>query len=170
MSEKAEAQKAREIVIQAYVEALGGQLKRARVEAPGLGTFHIFCDEPKSIGGTDSAPAPLQYLVAALGFCLLTQLERYSHALKVPMDGASVQVIARFSSKGSALAGDIESGCEAMEMTVALQSGHAVTASEAERLLDVAERACYVTQSLRKPVPVSIRALLNGHPLELSNS
>lgn len=136
------------------------------MEAPGLGAFYVFCDEPKSIGGTDSAPAPLQYLVAALGFCLLTQLERYSHALKVPIDGASAKVTARFFTKGSALAGDIESGCSGIEMTVSLQPAHGTTAAEVGRLVGIAERACYVTQSLRNPVPVSIQALLNGHPLE----
>lgn len=58
----------RTISIHVHAETLAEQLKRARVEAEGIGAFHIFCDEPASIGGSNSAPAPLMYFAASLAF------------------------------------------------------------------------------------------------------
>jgi uncharacterized OsmC-like protein len=153
----------REIVIRANVQALGGQLKRARVEGEGLGTFYIYCDEPASIGGANSAPAPLQFLAAALGFCLLTQLERYAPQHRVDLGSAEADIVARFVSDGSVLAGDIRSWCDGVEVSLQVQSKS--PPGQVERLLELAERACYVTQSLLQPVPVSIRTSLNGEPL-----
>jgi hypothetical protein len=50
------------------VETLGHQFKRARVGNPNIGSYTIFCDEPASFGGDGSAPSPLQYFAASLGF------------------------------------------------------------------------------------------------------
>src|SRR5687767_8698122 len=50
------------------VETLGHQFKRARVGNPNIGSHTIFCDEPASYGGDGSAPSPLQYFAASLGF------------------------------------------------------------------------------------------------------
>jgi hypothetical protein len=38
------------------------------VEAPGFGTFSMWCDEGTSLGGNDSAPPPLAYFGAGLAF------------------------------------------------------------------------------------------------------
>lgn len=39
------------------------QRKQAR-----FGRFEVLCDEPQALGGDDSAPPPLAYFAAALGF------------------------------------------------------------------------------------------------------
>jgi hypothetical protein len=70
--------------ISSYVPQEGGQEIRLRltaeskskmnkqafvaVEAPGFSTFSMWCDEGTSLGGEDSAPAPLAYFAAAVAF------------------------------------------------------------------------------------------------------
>ncbi len=61
MSAKAPAD--RRIVTRAVVRILEDLHLEARI-----GTFHIESDEPAARGGTDLAPTPLQYLMAAVGF------------------------------------------------------------------------------------------------------
>ena len=40
--------------------------------------FTLYCDEPVSAGGTNSAPNPYDYLVAGLAACTLITLRMYS--------------------------------------------------------------------------------------------
>ncbi len=54
---------ARHPLIRAKVRIVKDMLKEART-----GAFTFLSDEPESMGGTDTAPYPLQYLVAAVGF------------------------------------------------------------------------------------------------------
>ena len=51
------------LVQRARIRLVGDQLKEARV-----GEFTIMCDEAKSRQGGGTAPSPLQYFVAAIGF------------------------------------------------------------------------------------------------------
>lgn len=61
---------AAELQVRLTAESRGGMKKRAlvTVEAPGFGTFSMWCDEGTSLGGDDSAPPPLAYFGAGLAF------------------------------------------------------------------------------------------------------
>ena len=56
-------EQARHPVIRAHVRIVRDLLKEART---GMHTF--LSDEPATMGGGDTAPYPLQYLVASVGF------------------------------------------------------------------------------------------------------
>ena len=51
-------------VHQARIRLIKDHLKEAQVP----GGYTISCDEPAQRGGTGKSPAPLQYLVSAVGF------------------------------------------------------------------------------------------------------
>ena len=53
----------RAMVIECKVDDLGNMLRRATVRS-----FEIMCDEPESIGGSATAPAPLYYFAASILF------------------------------------------------------------------------------------------------------
>ena len=53
----------RSMVIGCEVNDLGNMLRRATV-----GGFEIMCDEPETIGGNGTAPAPLHYFAASILF------------------------------------------------------------------------------------------------------
>jgi hypothetical protein len=56
----------RSMVIECNAEAL--ERMRKRVDISALGGFTIYCDEPPSIGGDNSAPLPLYYFAASILF------------------------------------------------------------------------------------------------------
>lgn len=53
----------RENLIEAEVESLERMRKVARVQG-----FEVFCDESERVGGEHTAPSPLGYFVAGVGF------------------------------------------------------------------------------------------------------
>jgi hypothetical protein len=53
----------RENVIEADVESLERMRKKARVQG-----FEVFCDESERVGGDHTAPSPLGYFTAGVGF------------------------------------------------------------------------------------------------------
>ena len=57
----------RSTVLECDAETLGTMLKRADFSIAGK-DFSIFCDEPETIGGDNSAPPPMAYLAAAILF------------------------------------------------------------------------------------------------------
>ena len=57
----------RSTVLECDAETLGTMLKRADFSIAGK-EFSIFCDEPDTIGGDNSAPPPMAYLSAAILF------------------------------------------------------------------------------------------------------
>lgn len=57
----------RSTVLECDAETLGTMLKRADFSIAGK-EFSIFCDEPDTIGGDNSAPPPMAYLAAAILF------------------------------------------------------------------------------------------------------
>ncbi len=53
----------RENEIEAEVESLERMRKMARVQG-----FEVYCDESERVGGEHTAPSPLGYFTAAVGF------------------------------------------------------------------------------------------------------
>ena len=56
------------------------------------GKFHLLTDEPESVGGEDSAPAPHELLPAALASCISTVLVMYARTKEWDLGDVSVDV------------------------------------------------------------------------------
>ncbi len=70
LSSAQEPREGREVRVRLTAESRHDMKKRAlvAVEVPGFSTFSMWCDEGTSLGGDDSAPAPLAYFSAAIAF------------------------------------------------------------------------------------------------------
>lgn len=60
--------------------------------AVSSGRHHLFADEPTSVGGLDSGPAPYDFLSMALGACTSMTLRLYAERKKLPVTRVSVDV------------------------------------------------------------------------------
>ena len=68
------------VTVVANARVVNEQIKEATIDqvfvpgqeypdpASGIGRFTIQCDEPPRMGGTNSAPQPMQYLLASVAF------------------------------------------------------------------------------------------------------
>jgi len=67
------------------------------------GKFEVWCDGPTCIGGTDKYPSAMTYLAQSIGFCLLTQIARYSCTMKMNVSDPKCRVVMRKHLGGSVL-------------------------------------------------------------------
>lgn len=157
-----------EFVMDLCAEAVGGTVKRATVKPnlPGWGTFEIRCDEGPSIGGTDTAPAPLAYLSAGVAFCMLTHLSYYIETRKLDIRSLKVEQRLRFSTNERTRkpTDSPHCACLGIEMNLVIDSD----ASEAEvrELSETAKALCMAHQALLAPTPSVFGVRLNGRALE----
>ena len=105
------------------------------------GNHTVFVDEPTDVGGTDTAPAPTQFLEVSLASCTAVTLRMYADRKGWPVEKISVEVnvikedkLTRFDRKVS-LDGDLNE-------------------EQRQRLLQIAN-ACPVHKVLTNPIEVS---------------
>jgi uncharacterized OsmC-like protein len=116
---------------------LGGYL----VEV-AAGRFQIRVDEPESVGGTDSAPQPTDYLLASVASCFTMALAHSARKRGLDLPPFEVNVTGTYDGPRFT---DIE-----IEVVADLPD------AEVQRLIASAERVCYVTNTLRRPPTVTI--------------
>ena len=117
--------------------------------------FRFHSDEPEALGGGDTAPNPVEYLLAALGTCQEVTYRLYADALGIPLDGVSVKLEGTLDLRGFLnVDDDVRPGYTAIRGTVTIDSP--ASGSEIERLKQAVERHCPVLDTLRNPTPVEL--------------
>jgi uncharacterized OsmC-like protein len=117
--------------------------------------FRFHADEPESIGGEDSAPNPVEYLLASLATCQEVTYRLYADALGIPVDGISVKVEGALDLRGFLdVDDDVRPGYLAINGTVTIDSP--ASGEELARLKRAVDRHCPVLDSLRNPTPVEL--------------
>jgi uncharacterized OsmC-like protein len=142
-----------------------GQAMETRVVLfrPIGSTFHFRADETADRGGADLAPSPSAYVAAGAAFCYMTQLGRYAEIVKWPLDSQAVVQDNTFKTSGSLAAGNLRSTASPFATHVFLRSGR--SDEEAERLVAIGERTCFLHAAMRGAFPSRVRMALNGRPL-----
>lgn len=107
------------------------------------GRFGLTVDEPTSAGGTDQGPQPTELLLASIASCL-TLAVAYS-AAKRGVDLAGLRVAVTGTYDGPRFS--------AISVRVAAAQP---TGTDLQRLVQLAERVCYVTNTLRNAPEIDI--------------
>lgn len=121
--------------------------------------FSVGVDEPLALGGQDTAPNPVEYILAALGSCQEITYRLYSDALGIPLNGVSVQLTGAIDLRGFFnVAPGVRPGYQNIEAEVILDSP--APAEDLARLKDIVDRHCPVLDILqnRTPVQLSLRS------------
>ena len=92
------------------------------------GTHRWAGDEPKSVGGGDTAPTPMQLLCSALGACTTITVQMYATRKQWPLTGMHVEVTLEKSADGASV----------FARTIRLDGG--LDDEQRARLLDVANK------------------------------
>lgn len=117
--------------------------------------FDLAVDEPEALGGQDTAPNPVEYVLAALASCQEITYRLYADALGIPLRGVSVDLSGSLDLRGFFAVDDgVRPGYLGIQATVTLDS----PADEADlrRLKDAVDQHCPVLDILTNPTPVSL--------------
>ena len=100
------------------------------------GRFDIVVDEPASAGGTGEGPQPTDLLLASIASCFTLSLVYAAEKVGLELTGLRVRVVGTY---------------QGMRFTqVELSIASEVPSESLEPLIPVAERVCYVTNTLRR--------------------
>lgn len=125
--------------------------------------FRFVCDEVSRAGGNESAPPPLAYLSAGVGFCFMTQVGRYAQITRQSMHSYKVIQDNLFVHNG-----DYEDGSrdiQALPVNTHLYLEADELDEIAQKTLYMSERTCFLHAAMRGSIPVHVEVELNGNPL-----
>src|SRR3712207_2545691 len=119
------------------------------------GRFHLKADEPTSIGGTDAAPTPYDYLLAGLGACTSMTVGLYARRKKWPLEDVKVSLHhSRIHAKDCEDCETKEGLLDHIEMKVDLTGP--LTDEQRAKLMEIASK-CPVHRTLKSEIKVSVR-------------
>ena len=123
--------------------------------AVAIRQFSVQVDEPAGLGGQDTAPNPVEYILAALGSCQEITYRLYADALGIPLNGVSVRLSGTIDLRGLFdVEGHVRPGYQIIEAEVILDSP--APEGELARLKEIVDRRCPVLDILQNPTPVQL--------------
>ncbi len=161
-----QAEQKRTVHVHGEARWLGDMLLETiiRLHKPIGSSFRFVCDETKPVGGKASAPPPLAYLTAGVGFCYMTQLGRYAHINKQELDSYRIVQKNIFRFEGSTNDGSRKAGIGPTDTQVFLDAQFAEE-GEAPQLVNRGQQTCFLHAAMRGEFPSRISVELNGEEL-----
>lgn len=136
-----------------------------QVNIPGFSSVRLYCDEQIPIGD-DTAPPPLAYFCAGIGFCLMTHLTDIYTARKINIRSMKLEQRVGFQTNLSnmrQLGHTTDGKTEYIETHVLIDSDEPEDRILA--MMEEAENACMAHFALRNPIPWQSRLMHNGKEL-----
>ncbi len=135
-----------------------------RLFKPTGSSFRFRCDEVSALDGDESAPPPLAYTAAGVGFCYMTQLGRYAHILGKELGAYSLLVQdMSFRFAGDISDGTLEVTAEPVDTHVFLHSGE--SDDLARDFIHTGARTCFLHAAMGGSHRSEIGVSLNGATL-----
>jgi organic hydroperoxide reductase OsmC/OhrA len=151
------AEQKRELHVRAICGVREDGIKEIRTQLlkPIGSVFQFLSDDSPQFGGQGRAPSGLDYLVAGIAFCYMTQLGRYATIVKKPLDGYRIVQDTGFSLPGA-------SGGTGQAATANPVDTHVFVESQegddyARQLVDMGEQTCFLHAACRAQVKSRIR-------------
>lgn len=140
------------VAITLATELTGGM----RCEATARG-HTVASDEPRSLGGTDSAQSPLELFLTSLATCQAITYRLWAAELGIALDRVGVEVVGDIDLRGFLGIGGVDlAGYEKVTVRVALSGPE--ERARYEELAAAVDRHCPVLDAIARPIPVE-RAL-----------
>ncbi|HEX9018684.1 MAG TPA: OsmC family protein [Anaerolineaceae bacterium] len=122
---------------------------------------HLAADEPPSLGGGDSAPNPVELILAALGTCQEITYRAYATALGIPLESVSVELSGDIDLRGFfAVDESVRSGYQSISGVVKIESS--ASEEQLQTLRAVVNAHCPVLDILTNQVPVTLELAVNA--------
>ena len=141
-----------------------GQVKHGVILSPraDYSSWDITCDEGTGMGGEDSAPSPLGYLIMGVAFCLLTHIKGYLVKSPLKVDQVRVEIRSQYATlpPEPASGGQGVGRCDSYTCHVLIDSEE--SAEAIANLVTICRDACMAMTTIATAVPTDTRVFING--------
>lgn len=119
------------------------------------GRYHLTADEPASMGGTESAPTPYDYVLAGLGACTSMTVGLYARRKKWPLEDVTVALRhSRIHAQDCADCETKDGMLDRIEIEIGLTGD--LTAEQRAKLIEIAGK-CPVHRTLTAEIDIRIQ-------------
>ena len=123
----------------------------------------LIVDEPKSFGGKDEGPSPVELILAALATCQEITYKAFATALGINLESVSVNLNGTLDLQGFlALNKNIRPGFQSITGNVDIKSSS--SQDEIDKLISIVNQHCPVLDILTKGVPIKLSQKLSLNP------
>ena len=120
------------------------------------GNHHLRADEPVSVGGSDAAPGPYDYLLIALGVCTSMTVGLYARRKQFPLENITVSLRhARIHARDCEECATKEGMLDRIDTYIELTGS--LTAEQRAKLIEIAGK-CPVHRTLKSEIDIRLSA------------
>jgi uncharacterized OsmC-like protein len=113
----------------------------------------VACDEPRSLGGTDSAQSPLELFLTSLATCQAITYRIWAAELGIALDRVEVEVVGDIDLRGLLGMDGVEpAGYEKVTLRVSLDGPE--PRERYDELAAAVDRHCPVLDAIARPTPI----------------
>ncbi|MEM9619943.1 MAG: OsmC family protein [Pseudomonadota bacterium] len=143
----------------------GMHLKKATVfsNVPNGGVWELISDEGTAVGGRGTAPSPLMYFAAGLGFCLMSHVEMLSKQMDIELTAVRLEQRSSWTTTldfGGIHPSDVFGKGERMELNLLVESDE--PQDKLENFVAWCRQACMALQTTAAATPSLTRLFVNG--------
>ncbi|MFQ5998206.1 MAG: OsmC family protein [Candidatus Bathyarchaeia archaeon] len=122
--------------------------------------FTVVSDEEKKVEGTDTAPNPLEYLLAGVGFCLASTIAIHASAFNTSFDSLEIDVSGKWSV--SAYYDLVKTSPGFREINIEIRVNSSDDESKIRKLIEISQDHCPGINTLLNPPTINAKAIMNG--------
>ena len=122
-------------------------------------SWEMASDETAFQGGDGTAPVPMAYFMAGLTSCLMTQVRAFAKKMRIDVRDAVVNCHAEWEAT---VEGRDPYTSRAVSFALDINLDSDAPFEDQKRLLDAAQKGCFVEATLADPIPVNHKLLIDG--------
>ncbi|SHE12546.1 OsmC-like protein [Chlamydia abortus] len=120
--------------------------------------FELLIDEPKSLGGTDTAMNPVEALLCSLGACQSIVARVYAKKFDVQLDDFRVEVEGDLDTDGFMNKSDVRRGYSDIRYTFHIKTS--APRERVEQFIQFLEQTCPVGDTIANPVNLKLNGII----------
>ena len=124
------------------------------------GSHRLISDEPVAIGGSDNGPGPLEYFIAAVGFCENVTFVRYATLGRLDFDSFQTSVRGHWDRRGQGDFSEIEPAFKDFIVETRISSKD--TVEKIKKVVTIAHKRCPMHSTITKVGKVVDKLFVNG--------
>ncbi|NEW04739.1 OsmC family protein [Paenibacillus sp. SYP-B3998] len=120
--------------------------------------FEFTIDEPKSLGGTDTGPNPVEALLGSLGACQSIVARVYAKKFNIRLDDFWVEVEGDLDLDGFFKKSDVRPGYSEIRYTFHIKTD--APKEQVEEFVQFLEQTCPVGDTIANPVTLKLSGII----------